>query len=294
DWNVNWDSDSANFWSNDPTFFDDSGSSNKHDSLYMFMNDDSDSKNWNFKGLESIHNKNWDSIMNAVQSQFNSGNIYSKFDSIRKNCLKEMNDSLTQDEKEKMQKGFKLAEQFMKNMDFGFDSTKNGFQFQINSIYNNGKKMQNTITVDTSIKKKGFDDIKKIMKQFNIDVSSKFGEDSSKFNFNMSVAKLEELDEDDKEKYDIPEDKPKLDPETLKIHPNPSDGKFQFNLKTKEKGAVRVRIRSLNGNEVFSEKFQGGTTISENIDISGNEKGVYFLRIVQGNKSLTKKMVIGK
>ena len=74
------------------------------------------------------------------------------------------------------------------------------------------------------------------------------------------------------------------------VSPNPSSG--VFNVKSKSAAEKEVFIYNVLGEQVYSTTFSGNTT---SIDLSGLEKGVYFMRVeenVQGGLKMTKRIVI--
>ena len=80
---------------------------------------------------------------------------------------------------------------------------------------------------------------------------------------------------------------------SMKFHPNPSDGKFTLSFNVSEKGDTGISIYDINGKNVYSENlfnFEG--TYKNEIDISGESKGTYFLKITQGNKMSTRKIIL--
>jgi hypothetical protein len=81
--------------------------------------------------------------------------------------------------------------------------------------------------------------------------------------------------------------------EQLDFYPNPNDGKFNLSFSLPDKGRTVIRMYDQNGKEVYNEilpDFKG--KYSNNIDISGEAKGLYFLNIEQGNKSINKKLIL--
>lgn len=85
----------------------------------------------------------------------------------------------------------------------------------------------------------------------------------------------------------------KLEVEGMKMFPNPHDGKFELSFNLKNKGDAKVNIFNMEGKEVYSESlpnFSG--EYKKFIDISGNQKGVYFVKIEQGNHTQVKKVVL--
>lgn len=85
----------------------------------------------------------------------------------------------------------------------------------------------------------------------------------------------------------------KLAIEKLKFHPNPSDGKFTLEFSTQEKGTTEVMIYDINGRQVYQEKVKNFDGLYKNdIDISSESTGTYFLKIKQGDKLCTKKIIL--
>lgn len=79
----------------------------------------------------------------------------------------------------------------------------------------------------------------------------------------------------------------------VSFYPNPSDGRFQLEIETSNKGALQVKIVSPTGEVVYDKTDASGlTNYNFNIDISDLDEGIYILKVVQNNKALTKRIVI--
>ncbi len=79
----------------------------------------------------------------------------------------------------------------------------------------------------------------------------------------------------------------------LTFAPNPNQGQFNLSFDIPERGNTLVRITDTAGKAVFEESlndFEG--QYSQKIDISDNYKGLYFLQVIQGDKAMTKKIVV--
>ena len=74
------------------------------------------------------------------------------------------------------------------------------------------------------------------------------------------------------------------------LFPNPSEGKFY--LKTKYSGSepIELQVMDLTGRIVYEKQL----AISERfeIDLSGQQKGMYFLRVKFGEKEINRKLII--
>ena len=79
----------------------------------------------------------------------------------------------------------------------------------------------------------------------------------------------------------------------VKVYPNPGDGKFSLSFTANTKGDVVISIADAKGAEVYNktvENFSG--EYSNEINISGEGKGTYYLKITQGDDSITKKILV--
>ncbi|NNE56064.1 MAG: T9SS type A sorting domain-containing protein [Flavobacteriales bacterium] len=80
--------------------------------------------------------------------------------------------------------------------------------------------------------------------------------------------------------------------ESISFFPNPSNGIVNLRFTLADDAPVDIRIYDERGNTVFNEtRFNFGGTYDNNIDISGQADGIYFLQIIQGMKSFSKKIV---
>ena len=78
----------------------------------------------------------------------------------------------------------------------------------------------------------------------------------------------------------------------LSYYPNPNSGKFTLAFEAANK-PTEIKITSVSGKEVYSEKLQSFEgTYSNEIDLSGQDPGIYLLQVLQGKKAMNKKIVI--
>ncbi len=90
-----------------------------------------------------------------------------------------------------------------------------------------------------------------------------------------------------------PEAEYKLDLEKLVFAPNPSDGKFTLKFKTPDTGRITINIYDVNGKEVYKESIKNfDGNYEKDIDISAEGQGTYFLKIQQGDKFSTRKIIL--
>lgn len=79
----------------------------------------------------------------------------------------------------------------------------------------------------------------------------------------------------------------------ISFYPNPSDGRFDVELESVADSPVQVIIVDEKGNEVFNKvgkPLKGQYKF--NVDLTGEGKGIYIMKLVQNDKALTKRVVI--
>lgn len=85
----------------------------------------------------------------------------------------------------------------------------------------------------------------------------------------------------------------KLEMENMKLYPNPNNGKFNLNFNLKNKADAEVTVYDMQGKQVYNEKLPNFTgEYNKPIDISENSKGIYFVKIQQGDHTQVKKIAL--
>jgi len=74
--------------------------------------------------------------------------------------------------------------------------------------------------------------------------------------------------------------------EGLTIYPNPVMGN-KVNIRTQKNAVKQVEVYNILGKAVLTARLTG-----EELNISTLEKGIYFLKIQEGNRSATRKLVV--
>lgn len=103
-----------------------------------------------------------------------------------------------------------------------------------------------------------------------------------------------ELSEDEQQKANEIglKDESKLELEKFKLYPNPTEGLFTIEFEIKSKANTVLKVYNEEGKSVYSGKIKKSEGLySKQIDISKEDKGIYFIRIIQGDKSVTKKVL---
>lgn len=73
------------------------------------------------------------------------------------------------------------------------------------------------------------------------------------------------------------------------ISPNPTSGQFKILYPSKYAASARYCIIDLAGNIVKSDGLSGTLT---SVDISGNPKGIYFIKVEEGSKVVSRKLIL--
>jgi len=76
------------------------------------------------------------------------------------------------------------------------------------------------------------------------------------------------------------------------VHPNPSTGIFTVELNNIKDDDYKISITNVLGQEVYTSTREISTLISEKIDLSDFEKGVYILEVSNSNSTISEKIII--
>ena len=81
--------------------------------------------------------------------------------------------------------------------------------------------------------------------------------------------------------------------ENIQLFPNPNRGMFRLEFDLPQQGETSIRVFNSEARLIYSfdlGQYQG--TFSDDIDISQNGPGAYFLEVRQGNTSMVKKVLL--
>ncbi len=79
----------------------------------------------------------------------------------------------------------------------------------------------------------------------------------------------------------------------ISFYPNPSDGRFDMSLESQSDSEVSVTVLNNEGKEILRTELTPKDGFCEfEIDLTKEEKGNYVLKVVQGKKALTKRLVL--
>ncbi|MCK4631110.1 MAG: T9SS type A sorting domain-containing protein, partial [Bacteroidales bacterium] len=78
----------------------------------------------------------------------------------------------------------------------------------------------------------------------------------------------------------------------IQVYPNPSNGLFKLVVNNVKSGSLGIEIMNMQGQIIFKNVINDPTGFSEYIDLTKFSKGLYFLRINDGNKATVEKILI--
>jgi hypothetical protein len=81
--------------------------------------------------------------------------------------------------------------------------------------------------------------------------------------------------------------------EKINLYPNPSKGMFKLQFDLPEKGQTEIKVFNAAGRIIYEYELGNFTgEFSDEVDISQNGTGTYFLQIRQGEKYASKKIIL--
>ena len=76
------------------------------------------------------------------------------------------------------------------------------------------------------------------------------------------------------------------------LYPNPNKGNFTISFSSDNSEKVNVGVFDIRGRSVFSKEYQNNGLFNENMQLDNLQSGVYLVKVQNGSKQLTKKIVI--
>ena len=79
----------------------------------------------------------------------------------------------------------------------------------------------------------------------------------------------------------------------VNVYPNPNNGQFTLNVNTADVNEMSIRVVNLQGQEVYNRNnFENLNTVNEQIDLSNNANGIYFVIVTTDKGIVTHKMIV--
>ncbi|WP_345091649.1 reprolysin-like metallopeptidase [Flavobacterium chungnamense] len=80
--------------------------------------------------------------------------------------------------------------------------------------------------------------------------------------------------------------------ENFALYPNPNNGTFTVQFNSLSDNSILIGIHDIRGREVFSKTYQNNGFFNEKLQLDNLQSGVYLINIQDGDKKITKKIVI--
>jgi hypothetical protein len=78
----------------------------------------------------------------------------------------------------------------------------------------------------------------------------------------------------------------------LRVFPNPNNGNFNVNFTPKSGENVEISLYDVLGRQVYSKEFEYTGDFANSIDFNNSRTGVYLLKIKDGDRAITRKIII--
>jgi subtilisin-like proprotein convertase family protein len=80
--------------------------------------------------------------------------------------------------------------------------------------------------------------------------------------------------------------------ENFALYPNPNNGNFTVQFNSSSDNSILIGVHDIRGREVFSKSYINNGFFNEKLQLDNLQSGVYLINIQDGDKKITKKIVI--
>lgn len=80
--------------------------------------------------------------------------------------------------------------------------------------------------------------------------------------------------------------------QNIKIYPNPNNGTFNLKLSATSGENIDIKLFDIRGRKIYSENLEGQNEIDKIISVNNLNTGMYLLKVNDGNREATKKIII--
>ncbi|WP_160164133.1 T9SS type A sorting domain-containing protein [Nafulsella turpanensis] len=102
---------------------------------------------------------------------------------------------------------------------------------------------------------------------------------------------IENLSREEAEELNV--EKQELRLEDLQFYPNPSDGQLRVKFEAPENSPVQLRLTDTAGRTILEKSSSPANgRLEENIELEGQESGIYILHIIQDGQMLSRKIML--
>ncbi len=78
----------------------------------------------------------------------------------------------------------------------------------------------------------------------------------------------------------------------LSVYPNPNNGEFNVKFNATSNADVNIEVFDIRGRKVFNNSYQNTGVFNESIKLDNVQSGMYLLNITEGDRKVTKKIII--
>lgn len=196
---------------------------------------------------------------------------------------------------------------FPKHFDFDFDDEEFikdfNFDFHINSeddgntiIIKSGKNKaiviegdEDNLTISKSENEAGGEKTKTRTKTMTIKDAK--GKEKKKVIVTTTVKVIDLEKNDDDDIYKSGKRKSKGG-DNFVFYPNPSDGSFILELELSGENSADVKITDMQGKIIFQETINGSGTVSRDINLGSDRKGIFIITVKKEKKTVVKKIIV--
>ncbi|WNM19927.1 zinc-dependent metalloprotease [Flavobacterium capsici] len=80
--------------------------------------------------------------------------------------------------------------------------------------------------------------------------------------------------------------------QNFSLYPNPNNGNFNISFNSNSTNKINVGVFDIRGRSVFSNDYQNNGFFNETINLSNIQSGIYLVKVQDGEKQITKKIVV--
>lgn len=217
-----------------------------------------------------------DTVLGRNSFDFSMKGFGEEFEKEMRELMEELKSSSSQ-----MQFDF---DQMFKSFDTAFSNNQYNYSFNFdhNGFNHDMKELDSLLkNLDIHININGQDmNIQELM-----DEDNKNGQHKKTIIIARSVV-IEDVDKKNAKKTE--ED---LHVSDISFYPNPNGGNFTLRYKSESMDVIDIAVRDISGKIVYNERVSASGTVLRNIELN-QPSGTYILTLKQGDKTLSKKLII--
>lgn len=76
------------------------------------------------------------------------------------------------------------------------------------------------------------------------------------------------------------------------VYPNPNNGEFSIQLNSVSSGKVKIEVFDVRGRLILNKSYNNSGGLNENINLGNVQSGMYLVKLTEGNRKSTKKIMV--